>query len=320
MEEIGGYFELELSMHNKRFIHSECVAVNSGRHALECILRNIPSKIKKVYVPYYTCDTVLQPINKLHIPFSFYHIDECLEIKDSMPINNNEFLIINNYFGIKDEYIKSLYNKYKDNLIVDNTQAWYASSENDVKAFYSPRKFFGVPDGGFACGNNIYIQDVQKDSSFDRSSHLLKRIDLGANLGYSDFKENSSKLTDLPIRKMSDLTFKLLQSINMEQIKIKRLENFKYLDTYLSKLNKMKLPSSSSFECPMIYPFMTEDGILKQKLIKNKIYVATYWPNVFDWCEKKSVEFNLASNLVPLPIDQRYGKREMDKILNIIMG
>lgn len=47
---IGGYFELELPHFPE--IHSEAIALNSGRFCLEYILRC--RNYKKVYVPYFT--------------------------------------------------------------------------------------------------------------------------------------------------------------------------------------------------------------------------------------------------------------------------
>lgn len=320
MKEIGGYFELELPERKEEFIHSDCLAVNSGRHALECILKSIDPKIKKIYLPYYTCDSILQPIKKLGIPFTFYHIDKDFEIKESIVLKFGEYIIVNNYFGIKDKYIKKIYLEFKDKLIVDNTQAWFATPLENVGTFYSPRKFFGVSDGGFACGIDFDFKEIDVDSSYERSSHLLKRIDLGASQGYLDFKENSAQLSSIGVKRMSNLTKRLLKSIDMEWVKRKRLENYEYLDKFLSQKNKIKLPVAASFECPMVYPYMTDGTNLQQKLIQNHIYVATYWPNVFEWCHSDSIEFELAKNIIPLPIDQRYGKAEMDQILNIILS
>jgi len=48
--------------------------------------------------------------------------------------------------------------------------------------------------------------------------------------------------------------------------------------------------------------------------------VATYWPNVFNWCENKTLEFDLAKNILPLPIDQRYGSEEMERIVELIIN
>ena len=60
---IGGYFELELPHFPE--IHAEAIVLNSGRFCLEYILRC--RKYAKVYVPYFTCDSAIEPIVKLGI-------------------------------------------------------------------------------------------------------------------------------------------------------------------------------------------------------------------------------------------------------------
>ena len=61
---IGGYFELELSCFGN-FPHRDGLLVNIGRNALELILRSIKN-IKTLYIPYYTCDVVLEPLKKFN--------------------------------------------------------------------------------------------------------------------------------------------------------------------------------------------------------------------------------------------------------------
>ena len=69
----------------------------------------------------------------------------------------------------------------------------------------------------------------------------------------------------------------------------------------------------------MVYPLFVDNGaLLKQKLIEKKIYVATYWPNVFEWAELNSFENELAKNLIAIPVDQRYSENDVDAILNIL--
>ena len=62
---IGGYFELELP-HGQEF-HSKAIALNSGRFCFEYLLKC--RKSKKVYIPYYTCDSVIEPVIKLGIDY-----------------------------------------------------------------------------------------------------------------------------------------------------------------------------------------------------------------------------------------------------------
>ncbi len=76
---IGGYFELETNDFGTVF-HDQAIAVNSGRNALEYILLN--KNYSKVYVPYYSCDALLQPLQSLNIDFEFFFLDrEFLPIK-----------------------------------------------------------------------------------------------------------------------------------------------------------------------------------------------------------------------------------------------
>lgn len=317
-KEIGGYFELELT-NNGSYPHSNGICLNSGRNALEYILRTLPN-ITHIWIPYFTCEVILEPINKLGIPYSFYHINEDLELETFIKLKEYDYLLITNYFGIKDEYIIELSRRYGDKLIVDNAQAYYAERLNNIKTLYSPRKFVGIPDGGIAFIDEAIIpEDIIQDYSYNRCSHLLKRIDLGASQAYVDFKKNSLSLSSQPILQMSNLTQRLLSNINYESIRRKRDENFKFIHSYLSHTNLLKIPPIDTFKCAMVYPYFTRDSSLRNKLIDNKIYVAKYWPNVLQWSQKDSLEYELTENIIPIPIDQRYNSNDMNRIVDLII-
>ena len=55
-----------------------------------------------------------------------------------------------------------------------------------------------------------------------------------------------------------------------------------------------------------------------EKLIKDKIFVACYWPNVYQ-LDHNEIEYQLAERVIPIPCDQRYGEREMRKIVSEII-
>ena len=96
-------------------------------------------EVKGVYLPYYTCEVVLEPLKRLHIPWAFYHINAKFEIDDDINLKSGEYIVANNYFGIKDDYILGLVAKYGDHLIVDCAQALFAKPIPGVKCFYSTR-------------------------------------------------------------------------------------------------------------------------------------------------------------------------------------
>lgn len=315
---IGGYFSLEISKAQNGYIHTKGIHLNSGRNALEYILKSI-TVVQKLYIPYYTCDVILEPINKLGIPYGYYRINEHLELDDKIHLDKDEYLLATNYFGIKDAYIKELATQYGERLIVDNAQAFFAEPLEGIKTIYSPRKFVGIPDGGIAyIDNSLDVADMEQDVSYNRCSHLLKRLDLGAEAGYNDFRENSHQLVNQPIKRMSNLTWNLLQGINWEFIKMQRQNNFKQLHKALSSINQLEIPEFGTFACPMVYPFYTIDSTLKKRLIENKIFVATYWPNVLKWSKEGMLEYELAKRVIAIPIDQRYNSEDINHIISQI--
>lgn len=313
MSSIGGYFELEFDK-NEEF-HRDGIALNTGRNALEYILK--ANNYEKIFLPYYTCDVILQPIKKLNLDYEFYNINENLEpIFNYIEISDNQCFLYTNYFGLKDSYVREISKSCK-NLIIDNAQAFFSLPMLSVDTFYSPRKFFGVSDGAYLFCKNHLFEDIEKDTSYKRMTHLLIRKDISAEQGYLEFKKNEAELDCQSIREMSKLTRSILSAINYNKSAIKRIENFMYLDTYLRNSNFFKWELAED-SVPMVYPYWSDKKNLKNQLIQSEIYSATYWPNVLDWCHPDSLEYKLTKEVVFLPIDHRYSVSDMDFIINII--
>ncbi len=310
---IGGYFELELRC--GQVYHSEAIALNSARHCLEYILR--VREYRKVYIPYYTCNVVLAPIQRLGIEFARYEVDAKLNPFRCPDLDDGEAFLYTNYFGLKQRAVEELAEKYGSRLIVDNAQAFYAPALPGIDTFYSPRKFFGVPDGGYLYTEMANLTISEQDKSYNRMSHLLRRIDEGAEAGYADFRRNSEELGSAPIRRMSCLTEALLANIDYAAIAQVRRVNFTHLHGALAALNQLELPMLED-SVPMVYPFRTDDKELRDKLIANKVYVATYWPGICDDAKTPSLERNLVNKVIPIPIDQRYTIDDMERIINLI--
>ena len=312
MKSIGGYFELELPQGDA--YHRKAIALNTGRNCLEYILR--VRQYKKVYIPYYTCEVILEPFNKLGIDYSFYHINQSLEIDRPFKIEIDEALLYTNYFGLKQHYIASLVGIYGKQLIVDNTQAFFAMPFEGIDTFYSCRKFFGVADGAYLYCDKALDQELEQDQSWQRMDYLLKRIDLSPEEGYGDFQVREQKLINQPIMLMSNLTKRIMSSIDYTMVAKKRRDNYKQLQSALGQSNRLKKPLAYD-DVPMVYPYLTDHSNLHKRLINYNIYIAQFWPNVLKWCTPFDLGYNLTQCLLPLPIDQRYGKEDMEKILEL---
>lgn len=313
MEAIGGYFSLELPQREE--YHKDAIRLNTGRNCLEYILR--VRGYKKVYVPFYTCEAVMEPINKLGIPYEFYHIDNHFEIRDRFTLKEGEALLYTNYFGLKQRYVEQLAEKIGSRLIVDNTQAFYAKPIPGIDTFYTCRKFFGVPDGAYLYCDKELDEKIEQDYSYDRVAHLVKRIDLSAEDGFKDFRRVDDGLDNQPMRKMSKLTQRLMQGIDYEAAAQRRKANFLMLHETLGKENNLELTLEDD-TVPMVYPYLVPVDGLREKLIENKIFVARYWPNVLEWAKPNDIDYLLAFQMQPLPIDQRYSEVELSRIIKIV--
>lgn len=313
MKEIGGYFELELSKSTE--YHSELLKLNSCRNSFKCILKI--RKLQKVFIPNYICDSIIEPLEELKINYEFYNVDKNFEIVQDFRLEENEMIFYVNYFALKSNYIQGLAYKYNNNLIVDNTQAFFKKPLKNIDTIYSPRKFFGVSDGGYLSINRLLDEFFDQDVSYDSSIQLLGRIDKNASSFYNDYQKAEQRLINQPIKKMSNLTQSILSSLDYKNIIKKRKENFEFLHKELRNMNLMKIESDSDF-VPFVYPLMIENEELRQKLIENKIYIAKYWNEVLKRQNVSDVEKDSVNKILPLPIDQRYDLDDMKRIVETI--
>ena len=298
--------------------HKNAIMLNTARNCLEYIL--LAKQYTAVYVPYYTCEVIIETVKRNNIDCKFYHINELLEPAETQKLSANDAFLYTNYFGVKNDAVKNLSKIYGKQLIVDNAQAFFTRPVKGIDTFYSARKFFGVADGGFLYTDRLLNKTFDQDKSFDRMSHLLKRIDISAEAAFPEFQKNDDSLKNMPTRKMSKLTDYLLRGIDYKRTKKRRMENFWFLDSVLKKINTLPIDFSCNDSVPMVYPFLGKDEYLRKKLIASKVYVATFWPNVFDWCNENDLDYILAKNIIPLPVDQRYSEEDMQQIIDIILN
>ncbi|MCQ2454796.1 MAG: hypothetical protein MJ090_01435 [Clostridia bacterium] len=314
MKEIGGYFGLESFKNNGGEYYKDLIALNTARNALVYFVK--VQKIKKIFIPYLLCNSVSLVCDRENIEYEYYNIDENFLPVFDRQLKNDEYLYVVNLYGqIANAKLEELKNKYK-NIIVDNIHAFFEEPIKDTATIYSCRKFFGVPDGAYLSSKSVLSDDLPNDNSSGRMAHIYGRIKDGASAHYAEFKANDESFKSLPLMKMSELTHKLLSEIDYKRIIAVREQNYSYLYNKLGGFNKLKLCIPKG---PYAYPFYCENGLeIKKKLAQKKIYIATLWPNVSD--SGQALEKDYAENILPLPIDQRYGIDEMNFICKEIMS
>lgn len=310
MKEIGGYLELEKLINNEYY--TNMLRLNCANSALLLAIKE--NNIQKIYFPYYLCKSVFNVCEKNDINYDFYNIDENFIPKFDIELGENEYLYLVNYYGFfGNDVIAEYKNKFK-NIIVDNVQAFFQKPFEDTITVYSCRKFFGVPDGAYLNMNcdNLNIEEYESVNS--RLKHIVGRQEFSASEFYSDYIENEKKLGQIVIKKMSKFTKNILGAIPYDEIIETRENNFDEYSILLSSRNRIKIVEG--IIAPFCYPLYVENGAeLRKKLIENKVYIPTLWPNVE---KEQTFEFDLKNNLIQLPCDQRYTLDDVRYICNLI--
>ncbi len=313
MKEIGGYFGLEQLISHEYY--ADLFAVNNARCALLYIIK--AKRYKKVYLPYYLCDSVKLLLERERVPYEEYRIDPQFHPLSDRDVKPDEVMYLVNYFGyLSDEDIRCLKERY-GNIVIDNAQAFFAAPAAGVDTVYSCRKFFGVPDGGYLSTDAVLPESFPVDVSMDRMKHVLGRFEgRCASDYYQDFCDNDESFKEIEIRLMSRLTHNILGAVDYEAVKRQREENYRILSSALGSMNRLQLRTPCG---PYAYPFYAENGMtLKKRLAEEKIYVATLWPNVLQ--SGLDTETDLTENILPLPCDQRYAEEDMEIIIQALKG
>lgn len=308
MKEIGGYIELDT--YTGSMLHDDGIKLNCGRNALEYLI--ISKGIKKLLFPKFMCVSCDEILRRNNVSVRYYSIG--MDFKPlSVDRDEDEFLYIVNYYGqLSIDYLLSL----GDNVIVDNAQAYFNEPIDGTDTIYTCRKFFGVPDGAILYTEKKLETELPRDESFDRMHFLLGRYERSATEFYSEYLANNDFFYNEPIKKMSKLTNNLLHGIDYEFVCNRRRKNFQYLDKQFKSINKLDLTVPNG---AFMYPLYINNGAeIRKELQKEKIFIPTLWPSVFEVCDENELEYDMAKNILPIPIDQRYSIEDMEIIINSI--
>lgn len=351
MKEIGGYLQLE-HLRGAEY-HEGLLRLNLGRTALTFALTCLG--VKKLYLPRFICDSVTAAAESSNAEIVWYNIGEDFLPADKIfgnanaPLPESSWLYIINYYGqFSDQTLLALKETY-GNIMVDNTHSFFQRPLPGVPTLYSCRKYFGLPDGaylylpgdgeledlvdlensGAGCkaennagsalrsGSASAWQTLPVDTSAERMRHILGRFEHSASDYYSDMLSAARSFYDEPPKRMSLLTENLLRGIDYEEAQARREENYQTLHRLLGAANGRDFIMSKG---PFVYPFYTKNApALKKALAAEKIFVPTYWNNVISELPKDSLEWDFASHILPLPIDQRYQADDMKHVAHTLL-
>lgn len=335
---IGGEFPIAvtdiLNAGSRRKNEPDVYKYASGRAALYQILKYLKSEkgVSRVLLPDYLCSSVLMPVKKLNLEYEFYPINWALELEEetfTTLYKSRAAILVINYFGLKDltkqvSFIRSL---DKDAIIIeDDVQAYYEFKKplGDVDfKFTSLRKTFAVPDGGLV-KTNCLLPVVETPNTFGQykaAAALLKSMREG-NFNdhiYLEMFEKGESIIDSELDcGMSQIAEKLYSSLDEEHIRIRRLNNSKYMVGLLIKNGVKPLLPLKEGHVPLFIPIILKNrDEVRKRMFQHEVFCPVHWP--LEGMDLKRGKV-MAETELSLISDQRYGQKDIDEILRIILS
>ena len=321
MKEYGGYFEAEELSETINVFPANAFITKSARASIGRIL--MVKKPTQVYLPYFCCNALLEPFELCKIPYHFYSINPRFELHDLPELQSGEMIVYVNYFGLKNNYSRMLCDRYRNQLILDNTQALFFELTKDEQVYTvnSFRKFFGVPDGSLlhVPDSDFELFNKIKFSANTRftTEHLLLRKAGKTQEGYAHFGKNELMAGE-GFDDISDYSRERISHIDYRNAAKARLQNFSYLHAQLKSLNTLQLPVDNH-PVPFSYPYWPKHPIRHEQLWQKKIFAPILWRECLTRNEAGfETEKSLSLNVLHLPVDHRYSEKDMRHLVDTI--
>ena len=309
MREIGGYIELDT--YRQPMLHEGALALNCGRNALAYLLKT--RNIQRLWIPCFICDSVTGVCEREHVPYTLYGVGYDFLPSEEIALAEGEWFYLVNYYSQLDNDTVARYVSRYGRVIVDHAQSYFQPPLPGVDTLYTCRKYFGVADGAFLYTDAVWNGELPRDESFDRMRFLLGRFERSASEFYAEYAANNDLFADEPVKRMSKLTDNLLRGIDYGRVKRIREDNYSFLHRQLGPVNGLRLSGAPG---TFMYPLLLENGAaVRRELQQEKIYIPTLWPDVFAFRAPGDGEYDMAANILPLPIDQRYDRDDMKYIV-----
>lgn len=325
----------------------------SGREAIELALisleRERPDISKCCLMPAYMCDSVFLPFLHRGWELAFYSVDRALETAGEeifrLSLECDPGLIfIHPYYGADTCKVvrKQMQALRKSGIMVmeDVTQSYYLEEAGKDADFVvgSLRKWYAVPDGGFAASDLPLATDILRDGEDYGKERLTPLAQKWEYLRKEDLTEEEKQIRKTAfltenraqeealdryegVRAISPLSAHILSLADEEGARQKRAENYEYLYDNISSLKRLwPIFLRGEAQSPLYFPVYVKDrNELQRFLGERDIYAPVLWPvGEQNKNEMQGDEDYIFEHMLALPIDQRYGAKEMERVVQTL--
>ncbi len=300
----------------------------SGRTALRFIIDDIciTRKLRKVMLPSYCCESMIQPFIHLGIEVIFYEVNN-QRIKYPYD-NDSDAVLLIDFFGYKIAENSAIAKKEKEAgkiVIYDATHK--LDGNNDVEryadySFCSYRKWFycnyakaikhnGIFNNKKLMSYNHYIK--KRDEAAQKKRRYISGLTNEKEVFLSEFNAAEQLLEEYIGYAGVPVEF------DLNEITAKRRGNASYLVDELKRIEQIGLWRENILtdDTPMFVPILVEKSIrddLRKALINESIYCPVHWPKSEyhkDVNELYDVELSLVC-------DQRYSIADMERLVRVM--
>jgi dTDP-4-amino-4,6-dideoxygalactose transaminase len=324
---IGGFFGLELPAPRGGFAElwhvTEGPTFANARSAFAALIQAVDPP--RVWLPAYICEELVKvvPGEKL----AFYPVGEKL-----MPVTGilesstrpGDIVLGVNYFGRPPHLAFLEFVERRQDLVFVEDCA--QSIDTGMPPWghwrlFSPRKLMGVPDGGLLLASSTHPLTVPPSSpmfdmsTFEASIRRFEDEGETQNAAWHAANQMRESAESVSNRRMSRLSGALLHLLDPTPIIARRRANFAALQERLTRLSFLNdgSPAYVPFGFPIRLARGKRDGIISE-LASTGIFVARHWNKLPSPAQIFQNEHRLASELMTLPCDQRYGPDDIARI------
>lgn len=298
-------------------------AFRTARAALSTVLKLRRSR--RVWLPVYICRSVAEGVQSSGAEIAWYGTDTmlCPDTQDLAQAEDGEAVLCVSYFGrgANDRLRRLAAQRPGLTWIEDRAQAMDTGQPafGDI-LLYSPRKLFGVGDGGIVASHGALPEATLSSDDADWQANIARARDpdgLAPGTWFDAFRTREAAMDSAP-RAMSGRTLATLSQLDWKPEADTRRRNWACLAERLSHIALW--PEHDVDFVPLAYPIVTDDaGLLSAGLAAERIWCARHWadlPSPETFVEAHT----LSRRCLSLPIDGRYGANDMARIADAVVS
>ncbi|MBR6771224.1 MAG: UDP-2,4-diacetamido-2,4,6-trideoxy-beta-L-altropyranose hydrolase [Lachnospiraceae bacterium] len=340
----------EVEKYGKKY----CYFTGSGREAIALALKSLetdrPELRKSCLLPAYMCDSVFFPFLRAGWKLNFYHLEEdltvnleklCCQLQESKP----GLLFIHPYYGVDTwKQLRPWFPQWQAQgicIMEDVTQSYYLETAGQEADYVvgSLRKWYAIPDGGFLASHKpLPERELADHQAFwqARLEILLKKWEYlhkeasreEKQAIKEEYLDKNRKLEEelddyAEISSLSEVSAWLLGQIKEEECCRKRRENSQFIYQKLQDWGQADchpLLLLDSHTAPLYLPVYAQNrDELQSFLQKRNVFAPVLWliGEENQSCLTQT-EQNIYQHMLALPVDQRYGKKEMEDMAGVL--